>query len=246
MVEYLTMAVPKDFVDRSRFGDTAEFERVTGIRKTRRFSGSTTEMILKAIDACNFSGEEIEAVVVVTQSPDRLSPCMAMEVHNHLQLPSGVPAFDLNHSCDGWVVGLHVARKISSKTLLICADRLRYDKTPMESLIFSDSVSITVVGNSGLCRAAFYTDGSQSSKIFCGLNGEMDMDGGFVFDFVTTKVPPLIKEFNIPLASDFLVPHQANLTMNKILAMRAGFNGIQASNPGRWNLKSGRIMPTTV
>jgi 3-oxoacyl-[acyl-carrier-protein] synthase III len=247
-IEYLTVAVPKNIID--RFGldqkALADFERVTGIKKTRRFLGSTTEMILKALKACDFTAEDLAGVIVVTQSPDRLSPCMAMEVHNYLKLPPSAFAFDVNRACTGWSDGLMLATKMPGKTLLICADRLRYAPNPIEGLIFSDSVSISVINQSVEIPTIFFNDGAYSDKLYCGLNNDMFMNGAFIFDFVTSKVPGMIKEFNAKFPSDTLCLHQANLSMLKIVAMRSGFKDNWLSSIEEYGNQSMNSLPTSI
>lgn len=220
MIEYLVVGVPKDIVPRETSETLSKFERVTGIKKTRRYINSTSSMICDTLDSCNrenFIG--VNQLIVITQSPDQLSPCMATEIHNYLELSPEIIAFDINHACDGWVLGVNLANKLGGKTLLICADQLRYGSTQPESLIFSDAVSITVI-RAGFDDFHSYTDGSMAGQLHCGLNGEMRMNGDAVFDFVTTKVPELIKKFP---DEDYMVPHQANLSMNRLLEIRSGY-----------------------
>lgn len=235
MLKSLTVAVPEFVVDRTHTrapkDHLASFERVTGIKKTRRFEGTTAEFIKKALSTANYNGaldlRAIDSLIVVTQSPDRLSPCMAAEIHDYLKLPSNVPAMDLNHACDGFVLGLWAARRLGNKSLLICVDRLRYNNTPLESLIFSDACAIAVVENDGATfPVQFFTDGSNHEKLYAGLAGEMKMDGNAVFDFVTTVMPDMIGTFCEEHGlCDWLAPHQANLSMNRVLESRSGFKG---------------------
>lgn len=231
MIRHLTVAVPRYEVPRDGLDPVGlkQFEKITGILHTNRFEGTTEEMICRAIDASGVNIKDIGALMVVTQSPDRLSPCMAVGIHEYLKLPNHVPAFDINHACDGWPFALWIASKLGGKkssVMVICADRLRYAKTPLESLIFSDSVSITVVEPNGFNGGdfKFLTDGSAVHNLYCGLNGQMDMNGNAVFDFVTTKIPTFIKDWAEQYNPDWFVPHQANRSMNKILAQRIGMN----------------------
>jgi 3-oxoacyl-[acyl-carrier-protein] synthase III len=233
MIEKLIIGIPRHVVPRDHIpsDELRKFENVTGIRRTRRYNGTSAEFIKETLEAhsrcCETSFDDVDCLIVVTQSPDRLSPCLAVDIHDFLELPSSVPAFDINHACDGFIMGLWAARALGLKPLVICVDRLRYNKTPLESLIFSDAVAIAKLEiDERSFPTKFYTDGSKANTLYCGLNGEMDMDGNKVFDFVTTMVPPLIAQFereNVP--SDLLVPHQANRAMNKLLEMRSGFKG---------------------
>ena len=136
MLESLTVAVPKSMMSRSDMkpDELAKFEKVTGIKNTRHFivedgpayrHGTLSEFIKAALDQVTIDVAEIEALLVVTQTPDRLSPCMAVEIAAHLGLPHNIPAIDMNHACDGFIMGLWAGQKLSGKTLVICADMLR-------------------------------------------------------------------------------------------------------------------------
>ncbi len=248
MIEYLTIAVPKNVVDRSHLDPVAleNFERVTGIKKTRRYEGTTSQMIIDAMNKCDFYGDDVECVIVVTQSPDRLSPCMAMDVHHHLRLNKSIPAFDINHACDGYIMGLWLAQRTGRKTLLICADRLRYNKTPIEGLIFSDSVSITVVTPVDTMPVNFLTDGEFADKLYCGFTGDMAMDGPSVFDFVTTRIPSFINEFTRLWPSQLLVPHQANASMNRVVELRSGYKDNTLNSIQEYGNQSMNSIPTAI
>ncbi len=252
MLEYLGVGIPSFIVNRSDLDkvNLAQFDRVTGIKKTRRWLESTEEMILSAIKGSKLMEQKsIEAVIVVTQTPDRLSPCMAVSVHKYLNLPHDVPVFDINHACDGFLFGVHVAQTLGRRTLVVCADRLRYDKTPMESLIFSDSVSLALVSPYSSFSTAFYTDGSGIKNLYCGLNGEMNMDGPTVFDFATTKIPEMILKFlkernDMPV--DWLVLHQANKSMMTLIESRTGFRGKSFSSIEEYGNQSMNSIPTAL
>lgn len=244
MIESLLVAIPKNIVPRETSPEMEKFERITGIKKTRRYDKLTIEMIKSAADHLKVV-EVPDHLIVVTQSPSYLSPCMAVAVADHLRFPSRVISFDVNHACDGWVLGCHLAMRLGGRTMLICADRLRYEPNNLEKYIFSDSVSITELKSTHLTFFKSYTDGSQSDKLYCGLDGTMRMVGGDVFDFVTTKVPELInscvKDFG---AFDFLIPHQANLSMLKILEKRSGFENRTLYSIEEYGNQSMNSIPT--
>lgn len=240
MIENLTIGIPKNVLNRVHSPELEKFERITGIKKTRRFDGTTFEMISNLLHGSHYT--HIDAVIVVTQSPDRLSPCLAAQVHAYLDLPHYVPAFDVNHACDGWVFGVWLASCLSRRTLLICADRLRYAPNPIEALMFSDSVTATII-RPRPSTVRFYTDGSRANDLYAGLNGEMHMDGSKVFDFVTTEMPLLIKDW---LACDLLVPHQANLSMLKILEKRSGYEGRCLYSIEEYGNQSMNSIPTAI
>lgn len=246
VIESLVVGVPKHIVPRERSEATARFEKATGILKTRRFDGTTLEMIKATLDQCwnDFDPSAVHNLIVITQSPDQFSPCMAINIHSYLGLKDNVQALDVGHACDAWAVGINLANHLDGKTILICADRLRFGKPKEpESYIFSDSVSVSTISQYGSDPFETYTDGTDFRELYCGLNGEMHMNGAAVFDFVTTKVPRLVKKFP---AHDYLILHQANASMNKIVASRSGYKDFAPSSIEEYGNQSMNSIPTCI
>lgn len=243
MIESLYVGIPHKHVSRLKLDQdqVAKFEKVTGIKHTRRHEGNTYSMICDLIDEMPRILDVPNYLIVITQSPDQLSPCLAVEVHDYLDLPASTVAFDVNHACDGWVLGMHLANSLRGRTMLICADRLRFEPDPIQGLMFSDAVTITQVTN-GFNPFKSYTDGSKAGYLSCGLNGEMSMHGPEVFDFVTDKIPKFISQF--PAGYDWLVPHQANLSMLKILERRSDYNGHMLYSIEEYGNQSMNSIPT--
>lgn len=232
MITSLTVMTPREVMDRSPYDadQLASFERVTGILKTRRFQYGTAEMIRRAVELARptLSLDGIGAVIVVTQSPERLSPCMAMSVHRQLGLSHNVMAFDVNQSCDGFIYGCWIGSTVavtSLHSLVICADRLRFEgNTPVESLIFSDAVAVAQV-TEGYPTGCFHSDGAGEGYLNSSLDGKMHMDGGATFDFVTRNISAFAKNFcENHGGSDYLCQHQSNLSMMNIVEKRIGMN----------------------
>lgn len=228
MIEHLTCVVPATLAARTGFDQEklSQFEKVTGIKKTRRWYSSTSSFIDRAVrefksDVARqlYSKTDIGCVVLVTQSPDRLSPCLAIDVHKMLGLDSSVPAFDVNQSCDGFVYGVWLAQRacpIGKRGIVVCVDRLRFHEGTMESLIFSDAACVAVVTR-GVEEPKFLNDGAGASVLFANMDGKMEMDGGAVFDFVTKNIPGMVASMGF---YDYFCPHQANLSMLKLLERR--------------------------
>src|SRR5258708_4266998 len=82
----------------------------TGI-KARRIAAkdqNTSDLCVlagrKAITSAGLAVEDIDAIVVATLSPDYMTPATACLVQHKLGLSSrGVPAFDINAACSGFV-----------------------------------------------------------------------------------------------------------------------------------------------
>jgi len=171
-----------------------------------------------------------------------------MDVHRLLALPKEIPAFDVNQSCDGFLYGLWLASRIG-KTLLVCFDMLRFEQSPIESLIFSDAACVAVIHNKELepFSLEFYNDGLGADKLYSNVDGNMKMDGGAVYDFATSKVPELVKKMqSICGPHDFLVQHQPNLSMMKIIDKRCGFDGASLRSVEKYGNQSMVSIPTAL
>jgi 3-oxoacyl-[acyl-carrier-protein] synthase-3 len=242
MIESLHVGIPSHIVPRKPSPELERFERVTGIKKTRHWHGSTLGMIYALLAKIDVP-KDLDNVLVVTQSPDRLSPCMAVSVHHHLGLDPAIACYDVNRACDGWVFGLNLCAN-RGRTLLICADRLHYAPNAIEALIFSDSVSATIITSYDEdYNVVTYTDGSRAKELYAGLDGSMLMDGDAVFDFVTSKIPELINEMP---RRHWLAPHQANLSMLKILETRGGYRGHTLYSIEEYGNQSMNSIPTCI
>ncbi|HLA34328.1 MAG TPA: 3-oxoacyl-ACP synthase, partial [Rhodocyclaceae bacterium] len=89
----------------------------TGIRQ-RHFSsieeGSSRlayEASMRALAAAGRRADEIDLLIVATSTPDMVFPSTATILSNKLGLTHGVPAFDLQAVCSGFVYALTVAEK---------------------------------------------------------------------------------------------------------------------------------------
>ncbi|WHH49960.1 hypothetical protein QFA96_18525 [Pseudomonas sp. Ap32] len=86
----------------------------TGI-ETVRIAGSLTtgalcEAAARHLLACSGkAAADIDAVVVVTQTPDDLMPGVAVQLQQRLGLSEHCVAFDINYGCSGYIYGLYQA-----------------------------------------------------------------------------------------------------------------------------------------
>ncbi|EAK0442726.1 beta-ketoacyl-ACP synthase III [Campylobacter lari] len=77
----------------------------------------------------------IDAIIVVTQTPDYFIPTTACCLHGKLNFPQSTLAFDINQACAGYLYGLYVSHSMiehggCKKILLICgstSSKLEYD-----------------------------------------------------------------------------------------------------------------------
>lgn len=134
-------------------------ERRTGIRSRRAVEPGvwTSDLAVtagrNAFKSANV--EEVDAVVVATTTPDRLSPAMAPDVAHRLGISRPVAAFDLAAVCTGFVYGLAasaglIAGGIAGSVLLIGAETNTYflNRTPQTrgcAVLFGDGAAAVVL-----------------------------------------------------------------------------------------------------
>src|ERR1700737_2652202 len=91
--------------------------------------------------------EEIEAVIMVTQTPDYIMPATAAVIHGKLGLPTECAAFDVNLGSSGYVYGLWLAFQMvetgSAKSVLLLAgdtlDRLGSPRDKRPAAFFGET-----------------------------------------------------------------------------------------------------------
>lgn len=102
--------------------------------------------------------EDIDFVILVTQTPDYLLPTSACLIQERLGLKNGCGAFDINLGCSGYIYGLAVAKGlvdagIAANVLLIAAETYskhinRLDRSTRT--IFGDGAAATLIGKGGM------------------------------------------------------------------------------------------------
>ncbi len=194
---------------------------------------TATDMAVKAAERLFEQGvakrEEIDFVLLCTQSPDYSLPSSACLVQHRLGLNTHCGAFDFNLGCSGYEYGLVVAKGLittqaAKNVLLITSEMYTKYLSPDDKgnrTIFSDGASATWVGTEGFAEigeCSLGTDGSGADYLIVRKNEPLYMDGGAIFDFSSDVVPPMIeevlkKEGLTQSDIDLFVFHQANKYM---------------------------------
>ncbi len=139
-----------------------------------------SDMALKAaeilINQNVIDKNEIDFLLLCTQSPDYLLPTTACILQNKLGLKNNVGAFDFNLGCSGYVYGLSIATGLiatgSAKNVLLLTSE-SYSKyiNPLDKgnrTIFGDGATATIISNDGwgeIKKFSFGTDGSGSEHL---------------------------------------------------------------------------------
>ncbi len=229
----LACCVPKTVVSNLDCPDSKKSERERLVRnigiQTRRlcfpwqcFSDLAFAAAEKLIDEIGWQREEIDALIVVTQSPDYLIPATAIILQDRLKLRHGTIAFDINLGCSGYPFGLFtVGSMISSgaikKALLLVGDKSGSLTEPL----FSDCGTATALEFDPSAPRMWFdmnSDGSGYRAIILPVGGhrkpfdfhhlvpkkdengdlrrdvDLILDGTAVLNFSTQRVPPAIRE----------------------------------------------------
>ncbi|MGX1810647.1 3-oxoacyl-ACP synthase III family protein [Nocardia sp. NPDC055321] len=197
----------------------------------------------RALAAAGIEPRELSAIVVSTSTPDTPQPPTAAYVQHNLGA-DGAWAFDVNAVCSGFVFALHTAESVIARSggyaLVIGADVYSRILNPADRrtvVLFGDGAGAVVLGpasgHSGILHTSLHTFGALSGLIRVPAGGSREpyrpsendtgrhyfaMEGGAVREFVTERLPGLVKQFlcdaaHDPADVDHLITHQANGVM---------------------------------
>jgi 3-oxoacyl-[acyl-carrier-protein] synthase-3 len=227
--------------------DTWIMER-TGIQIRHRVAAgeTTSQMGAKAARrALQMAGwPTIDAIVVTTVTPDTRFPSTACLIQRALDL-EGIPAFDLNAACSGFIYGLIVAEGmirsgVAGHVLLVAAEAMTTlvdweDRGTC--VLFGDGAGAAVLGatsKGGIVARRWGADGSKGNLIYYGPKpGEPDtpdklrMAGKGTFrlaveTFCDVTAAVCADAGWDPASIDHYVPHQANQRIIEAAAKRMG------------------------
>lgn len=115
--------------------------------------------------------EDIDFVILCTQSPDYFLPSSACILQHNLGIPTSCGAFDFNLGCSGYVYGLAVAKgliagNIAKNVLLLTGEtynKYLHPKDKGNRTIFGDAGTATVVSDSGFARIGDFALGTNGA-----------------------------------------------------------------------------------
>jgi 3-oxoacyl-[acyl-carrier-protein] synthase III len=217
----------QDLVDAGRVPYTADdIERKTGIGERRIASARETPvwMAQRASEKlfAVYDKQTIDWVVFCTHTPDYMLPSCSCVLHGLLDMDSRVGAFDIAHSCTGFIYSLVVCHALLSlnrkgRILLINADNYTRFLDPRDAsicTIFGDAAVATLLeydpdAEGGVLGHKLCSDGRGYENLirrgggaaFPGLDADghasvdqyIRMNGADVFRFVQKNVPPNIE-----------------------------------------------------
>ena len=207
-------------------------------------SDLATDAAKRVLDETGTPARDVEALVVVTQTPDYQMPHTAALVQKGLGLRSDLASFDMSLGCSGYVYGLSALTGFMAgaglkRALLVTADC--YSKVSDEAdrataPLFSDAAAATLVTDRPLYRIGkplFGTDGGGAHTLIVKCGGSrapaershLFMDGRAIYTFAMSRIPQDVErclaQNGLGLQDiDRFVFHQANRFMLESLRDR--------------------------
>jgi 3-oxoacyl-[acyl-carrier-protein] synthase-3 len=210
----------------------------SGIRE-RRIGGTTGGLAIeagaKALAAAGLVADDIDLLILATETPDALMPSTSAAVAGALGLRCG--SFDLNAACAGFVYALAVASQLvvggTDRILLIGADTMSSITDQEErttAVLFGDGAAALVLEatpdpEAGVVGWDAGTDGTLRDILYCEHGSKIQMQGPEVFKkavrVVTASCERALEAAKVnPADIDLFVPHQANLRIIDAAARR--------------------------
>lgn len=260
-IKGIACAVPDHIVRNEEYNEVfgeetvRKFINMTGV-KTRHVAldeQCTSDLCYTAttrlLEKLNWELSSIDALILITQTPDYAVPASACVLQHRLGLSEDCIAFDVNLGCSAYVYGIWLAASMISaqnlnRVLLLVGDTSNY------GINQNDSATAMIFGDGGTATALERSEG-KDIKYFLKTKGsgfkhimvpagharsrsrtnaeaseyELSMDGSSVFSFTITDVPRALKTFmsqyNIDMSGiDMCVFHQANLFILRHLAKK--------------------------
>lgn len=210
------------------------------------FSDLAVEAAQALIGQLQWRLEDIDALIVVTQSGDYIAPATAVILQDRLGLPHSTVAFDVNLGCSAYPFALHLLGSMISaggirKGLLLIGDRC----ATLDNPIFGDAATATALEFDSAAPPMHFdlnSDGSGFRAIMLPVGGHREptaihhllaegtacdpraliLDGNAVLGFATQRVPPAVEAMLAHAGLtreqvDYFVFHQANRMINETL-----------------------------
>lgn len=194
----------------------------------------------KILAKLNWEKESIDALIMITHTPDYILPATACLIQGRLGLSDKCACFDVGLGCSGYCYGLWLATMMLQegrfrRILLLVGEtpsRLCYKSDRSVALLFGDAGSATAIEWGNLTDRtnwyfALHSDGYRYADFVVEAGGlrnrhsdeqekyYINMNGANIFQFSIKRVPPLIQE-TMALSGttdkniDYYIFHQAN------------------------------------
>lgn len=136
----------------------------------------------KLFDCNSITPDEIDFILLCTQSPDYFLPTSACIIQDKLGIPTSTGALDFNLGCSGFVYGLALAKGlvkggIAKNVLLLTAETYSKYIHPRDKgnrTIFGDAATATLISDNGFAEIMDFsmgTDGRGADKLIVKTGG---------------------------------------------------------------------------
>lgn len=185
------------------------------------------EAAKQALERSGIDKNEIGLLIVATFSPDYATPSQACMIHEALELPVDVAAFDINAACSGFLFALKSAAALLEQdgkryALVVGSEKIsaKLDQTDRSTcVLFGDGAGAAVITTDE--KAVSATEwGSLGNKagLYCAYDSDdpyVHMDGQSVFKsavrMMTECAENVLQKANLSLQEiPYVVCHQAN------------------------------------
>jgi 3-oxoacyl-[acyl-carrier-protein] synthase-3 len=165
-----------------------KFSIATGVNKLHNDENLTTSdycvhAAKNLLQDLNWSTEDVDAIIFVTQTPDYILPKTSCIIQKKLNLREDIFALDINDGCSGFIYGMITAynfcSEINKKVLLMMGE------TPSKMINKKDKSASLLFGDGGSCIAIEYDKNYEKKSFFTqGIDGTgseaiIVRDGGF-------------------------------------------------------------------
>lgn len=223
IVSNLTDCKPQLRSERERLVRNIGIEKRRLAQDWQCFSDMAFDAAEALLATLEWRRDEVDALVVVTQSPDYPAPATAIILQDRLGLSHSTVAFDVNLGCSGYPFGINLLGSMIAsggvkKGLLLVGDR----SASLSDPIFSDAGTATALE---FCEGAapmyfdLNSDGSGHKAIILPVGGhrepvalqhlmpfrenendrwhrgiDLQLDGPAVLSFSTQRIPPAVEK----------------------------------------------------
>lgn len=178
-----------------------KIEKKLGIKQRHITAENETasDIAIKAaeqlFETSGFNKAEIDYLIFVTQSPDYHLPTTACVIQKRMGLSHNLTSVDVNLGCNGFVVGLSLAKAVilagqAKNVLLLTGEtysKYMHERDKSNRTIFGDGASATVVSTEGFAEIGEFvvgTDGEGAENLIVKTGGARHMKpaNDLVFD----------------------------------------------------------------
>ena len=222
-IKAIAAAIPSTLMQSSDFTllygekNVSRVIRGTGIKSIRVAKHiSTTDLMTAAVNNLlsniDLENNQIDGLIVITQTPDVWSPGTSFSLHQVLGLSENCFLLDLNSGCSGYANGLIQAASLVKagvcKNVLVCTgdvnSRVIDDKEYQSRMLFGDAASVSLITSGEDTFTFIYgADGQGRKSLGVGMHyqkedaisgtvGYLKMDGAAVMSFALKRVPEAI------------------------------------------------------